>query len=69
MRTIKPLAQLIVTSGLLAPIACPITPDTGSELVQGVANGSRVDLRLSAAGACSQRWHALSRALGISAIG
>jgi hypothetical protein len=56
-------------SGLLAPIVCPTTPDTGSELVKGTANGSRVNLRLSAAAACSQRWRALSAALGIPAGG
>jgi Subtilisin inhibitor-like len=56
-------------SGLLAPIACRMTPDTGSELVKGTANGSGVNLRLSAASACSKRWRALSAALGISARG
>jgi hypothetical protein len=56
-------------SGLLAPIACPMTPDTGSELVKGTANGGNVNLRLSAASACSKRWRALSAALGIPATG
>jgi hypothetical protein len=56
-------------SGLLAPITCPMTPDTGSELVKGTANGSSVNLRLSASAACSQRWRDLSTALGVPATG
>jgi hypothetical protein len=56
-------------SGLLAPIACPMTPDTGSELVKGTANGGSVNLRLSASAACSKRWRALSAALGIPVTG
>jgi hypothetical protein len=56
-------------AGLLAPITCPMTPDTGSELVKGTANGSSVNLRLSASAACSKRWRALSAALGVPATG
>jgi hypothetical protein len=46
-----------------------MTPDTGSELVKGTANGSSVNLRLSASAACSKRWRALSAALGVPATG
>jgi hypothetical protein len=60
---------LRANSGLLAPISCPLTPDTGSELVKGTANGSSVNLRLSASAACSERWRALSAALGLPATG
>ena len=53
-------------AGLLAAIPCPLTPDTGSELVRGTANGARVDLRLSGSSACANRWQRLANALGIA---
>ncbi len=56
-------------AGLLAAIPCPLTPDTGSELVRGTANGARVDLRLSGSTECAHRWQQLSTALGIVRTG
>jgi hypothetical protein len=53
-------------AGLLAAMPCPLTPDMGSELVRGTANGARVDLRLSSNSACADRWQRLATALGIA---
>lgn len=57
--------KLQADAELLAAVSCPLTPDTGSELVRGTANGAPVDLRLSGSPACAQRWQQLRTALGI----
>ena len=52
---------------LLVPITCPLTPDTGGELVTGTMDAVRINLRLGSSGACGARWHSISTLLGIPA--
>ena len=54
---------------LLVPITCPLTPDTGGELVKGTIDTVRINLRLGSSGACAARWHSISKMLGIPASG